>query len=97
MVQNCSLGVRVGVGQRDETRGRSRYPPFGKKFPKFFGGESGLLLGGFRSEKLDVVRKHSRSWPSEASQIPGDWERREYHDWGRARDRWDGEQDGECK
>ena len=50
MVQNCSLKVQVEVGQRDETRGRSRYPPFGKKISKVFGDESGSLLGGFRSE-----------------------------------------------
>ena len=57
MVQNCSLKVRVEVGQRDETRGRSRYPPFRNFFFfQSFWDESGLLLGGFRSENSTLSR-----------------------------------------
>ena len=70
MVQNCSLRVRVEVGQRDETRGRSRYPPFGKFFSKVFGMSLGYSLGGSDRKKLNVVQERSRSWPSEASRIP---------------------------
>ena len=54
MVQNCSSGVRVEVGQRDETRGRSRYPPFGKKFPKFLGMSLGYSLGGSDRKNLTL-------------------------------------------
>ena len=70
MVQNCSLRVWVEVGQRDETRGRSCYPPFGKIFSKVFGMSLGYSLGGSDRKKLNVVQERSRSWPSEASRIP---------------------------
>ena len=80
MVQNCFLGVQVEVGQRDKTRGQSRYPPFGKNFLKFFGDESGLPLGAFQPERFDIVWKRSRSWSSETSRIPRGLGQGRFHD-----------------